>query len=61
MTAQKCPTCGARPGMKCISARVILERPHAARMATEHGDWLKIYDDKWRDKTLQFRCRPYAA
>jgi hypothetical protein len=60
MSAQTCPTCGARPGMKCRSANALLERPHAARVATEHGDWIHIYDSLYRDKTLQFRCRPYA-
>ena len=43
MTAQKCPTCGAMPGFKCLPLRGEGGRiaPHAARMATEHGDWLR--------------------
>lgn len=62
MSAQECPTCGAKPGFSCRSQNgAWWVRTHISRLTLEYGDWVKVYDEKYRDKTLRFQCRPYAA
>lgn len=60
MIAQECPTCGAKPGFTCRCERWVVKE-HVARKALEFGDWTRIYDEKYRDKTLKFQCKKYAA
>ena len=63
MSAQTCPTCGAKPGMRCrpMTGSNWWIYPHVARITLEYGDWTAIFDEKYRDKTLRFQCRPYQA